>query len=175
MNLEKMKALLSRLLNLKKTDYIAILLIAAMALIVMVPIKEEKKGEEKINQDKDIEASRTDITYEQSLEKKLENILKNIDGVGKVRVMITLSDDGEKNIDKDVKESTEYVEKTTVIYENDDGGQPYIVSKKKPQIEGVLVVAEGGGQPQVNNDISSAIQALFDVEMHKIKVAKMLS
>ena len=116
-----------------------------------------------------------DEEYEKLLEKKLEGILERMDGVGEVSVMITLSDDGTRIVDKDTKETSESIEKTTVIYDDQDASVPYVTSTDKPTVSGVLVVAQGGGSPQVNNDISNAVSALFDVPMHKIKIAKMIS
>ena len=43
-----------------------------------------------------------------------------------------------------------------------------------PEIEGVLVVAEGGDSPRIVSDISDAVKALFQVEAHRIKVIKMI-
>ena len=40
-------------------------------------------------------------------------------------------------------------------------------------IEGVVVVAQGAGSPQVEQDIMETAQALFPVAAHKIKVCKM--
>lgn len=40
-------------------------------------------------------------------------------------------------------------------------------------IEGVVVVAEGAGIPQVEQDIIETAQALFPIAAHKIKVCKM--
>lgn len=42
------------------------------------------------------------------------------------------------------------------------------------QIEGVVVVAEGGNTPQVRQDITETAQALFPIAAHKIKVCKMV-
>ncbi|MBP3506454.1 MAG: hypothetical protein J6K43_08655 [Lachnospiraceae bacterium] len=42
------------------------------------------------------------------------------------------------------------------------------------QIEGVVVVAEGGNTPQVRQDIVETAQALFPIAAHKIKVCKMV-
>ena len=39
-----------------------------------------------------------------------------MDGVGEVSVMITLSDDGTRIVDKDTKETSESIEKTTGIF-----------------------------------------------------------
>ena len=35
------------------------------------------------------------------------------------------------------------------------------------------MVAEGGGDTAVQNNISEAVMALFDIELHKIKIVKM--
>lgn len=41
-----------------------------------------------------------------------------------------------------------------------------------PEIEGVLVIAQGGENAVVVQNITEAIQALFGVEAHKIKIMK---
>ena len=40
-------------------------------------------------------------------------------------------------------------------------------------IRGVLVVAQGGGDPVIVQNITEAVMALFGIEAHKIKVMKM--
>ena len=42
----------------------------------------------------------------------------------------------------------------------------------RPEISGVVVTADGGGSPTVQAEISAAVEALFDVPSHKIKVLK---
>lgn len=177
MNLTGMKQICSRFMKLKKNDYIVILLIGVLILIVMMPVgkKSEKTTESKTKEESGNAATVSEDGYEKELEQKLQSILESMDGVGEVRVMITLSDDGTQNLDKDIKESTEYIEKNTVIYDEDDKSMPYVTSTDRPAVEGVFVVAQGGGNPQIDNDISCAVQALFDVAPHKIKIAKMLS
>ena len=44
-----------------------------------------------------------------------------------------------------------------------------------PKISGVVVVAEGGEDPHVIQNIHEAVQALFQVEAHKIKVMKIVT
>ena len=41
-----------------------------------------------------------------------------------------------------------------------------------PRIEGVLVIADGGDNAIVIENITEAVQALFGVDTHKIKVMK---
>ncbi|MCD8249989.1 MAG: hypothetical protein LUC60_09110 [Lachnospiraceae bacterium] len=49
---------------------------------------------------------------------------------------------------------------------------PYVRSETNPQVEGVLIVAEGGDNGDVKADIIDAVQALFGIEAHKIKIMK---
>ena len=50
---------------------------------------------------------------------------------------------------------------------------PYIVKELEPEIAGVLVIAEGGNNEVIKSDVIAAVQVLFDVPAHKIKVMKM--
>ena len=43
----------------------------------------------------------------------------------------------------------------------------------EPEVLGVLVVAKGGDNPVTVREITEAVQALFGIEVHKIKVMKM--
>ena len=63
---------------------------------------------------------------------------------------------------------------TTVYEDTGDGGQtPYISSSTYPEIRGVIVVAQGGGNPVIVQQIQEAVMALFHIEAHEIKVLKM--
>ena len=65
-------------------------------------------------------------------------------------------------------------EETTVYEETQDGRQiPYVVKEYEPEIEGVIVAAQGADQPAVVQNILEAVQALLKVEVHKVKVLKM--
>ena len=57
--------------------------------------------------------------------------------------------------------------------ESSTGQNPYVIKEISPKIEGVVVIAEGGDNPVVIQDISEAVQALFDVDTHKIKIMKL--
>ena len=109
-----------------------------------------------------------------------------MEGVGKVSVMVTVADQGEDIIEKDKTEHTSTVtntdsgsmEMTTEKESGEEtGGEkaPYVSKEILPEIEGVLVVAEGGDSPRIVSDISDAVKALFQVEAHRIKVVKMSS
>lgn len=132
-------------------------------------------------------------SYVQHLEAKLEKILGTMEGVGSVKVMITVNSSGEQIVEKDVPNSkslttesdsdggnrsvNEYDNKESTVYIVDGSGSqvPYVVKQLEPAIEGVMIVAQGGGNAIVNKNITEVVQALFGIEPHKIVVMKMKS
>ena len=58
----------------------------------------------------------------------------------------------------------------TVLQDTSDGAHtPYVRKEIRPQVEGVLISAEGGDHAVVRKEITEAVQALFGIETHKIK------
>lgn len=104
--------------------------------------------------------------------------------------MITLRSGGQKIIEKDQSGSSQTTEeedsaggkrtveestsdKTSVYEQGADGSSiPYVSKELSPEIEGVVVIADGGGNAVTAQDITEAVQALFGVEAHKIKIMK---
>ena len=58
-------------------------------------------------------------------------------------------------------------------YDTGDTRQPYVICRQMPKIEGVVVVAQGGGNAKTVTEISNAVMSLFPVEAHKVVVVKM--
>lgn len=133
----------------------------------------------------------TDISdYEAYLEEKTARTLRYVEGVGEVKVMITLKSGAQKIIEKDQQSSSQTTEeadsqggtrtsndissdKTSIYEQNSDGSQsPYVSKELLPEIEGVIVIADGGDNAVVVQNITEAVQALFGVEAHKIKIMK---
>ncbi len=164
-----------------------------LLLIIAMPADTDKNKEqnmpEKESSEKTEQGAENKISYGRELERKLEQILGEMEGVGKVEVMITLKDDGERILDKDITRSSQEVseedgtvkrntresqyQEETVFSKETENGQPFVAKETTPQIEGVLVVAEGGENAKTVKNISDAVLALFPVEVHKIKVVKM--
>ena len=166
--------------KLKKTDWIALALTGAILLIIALPqdnenkaIKAEETIQEEVTQSSDNSQPESYVSY---LEDRLEEVLGQMEGVGKVKVMITISDGGETVVEKDVRTTIDSeTQEETVFVEDKAGSYPYVGKEIMPSIEGIVVVAEGGGNATVAANISNAAMALFPVEAHKIIVVKMSS
>lgn len=180
--------------GMDKTAWILVILLGLLFLVIAMPTDGGKKTEEKeaettretSGQDKDTGiAGKKDET-----EERLELMLSNIEGVGKVKVMITYKDSGTQVVEKDssvnssstteedssggTRKVTEQERNEETVYGSTGGdGEPFIAKELTPGIEGILVVAEGGDKTSVKQNISNAVLALFPVEAHKIVVVKM--
>lgn len=185
---------------LKKENMIVIILIGVLLLVIAIPVNPKKTKTEDIKQQpEDINQSftdssveeNTDQSYVENLESRVEDILSSMEGVGNVKVMITLQSSQETIVEKDMPTSRSNISETdgsggnrntnemdsqeTTVYTTNQNGDkiPYVIKTKEPEIEGVTVVAQGGDNAVVQKNISEVIQALFHIELHKIKVVKM--
>lgn len=175
-------------LNLKdKNTWLILGLFGLLLLVIALPSGRTDRSRYSVVQtseeaaDTAAETPEADDTVSR-LETRLEETLSLIDGAGKVRVMITLKDSGEKVVEKDITRRTGQGEAGTgqtdltqsSVYEKTDEGElPYISNELTPQVEGVLVVAQGGGNSLVKQNILQGVMALFPIEAHKITIVKM--
>lgn len=132
-------------------------------------------------------------SYEEEMEARLKEALMKVEGIGNVEVMITLKSSKESVTLKDTPYSQESLDESdssggerksttidkkeeTVLQNSGTGGStPYVIKELEPEIEGVLVIAQGGGSQTIIGEIVGAVEVLFDVPAHKIKVMKMNS
>lgn len=174
--------------NLKdKNTWLILGIFGVLLLVIALPADQTgKKGSEAAQTV--VEETTQQTGQERSddataaLEKRLEETLSLIDGAGKVRVMITLKDTGEKVVEKDVTRRTDTDTggnensdlSQSSVYEKDGSTEtPYVSNEMTPQVEGVLVVAQGGGNSLVKQNILQSVMALFPLEAHKITIVKM--
>ena len=176
--------------KLKRSDWLNLVLAGILILIIALPTdtkekKQAEKSKENISKENNtMEASKDEI------ERKLEDILEKIDGAGDVKVMITYQDSGTQVVEKDKNTSENSLEESdstggvrstkeqqlqesTVYEEADAGNTPFVSKELLPKVEGILIVASGGDNQKVKQNISEAVLALFQVEAHRIKIVKM--
>ena len=129
--------------------------------------------------------------YVENQEQRLKDILEQIDGVGKSEVMIRAKASKEYVVEKDIstgsstvsetdaqggsRQSSDITKDESSLYTKDSNGNdvPWVIKEMEPEIEGVLVAAEGGGNEAVAGEITQAVQVLFNIPVHKIKVVTM--
>lgn len=190
---KKEKVLEKKRLTIKEIgiDKLLIILLSGVALVIL-SIPGGKSKELETSETESIkEISITGDTYEKLLEERLEKTLSKVEGVGQIKVMITIKSTSEKIVLKEnpytnqattetdseggsrVSTEVSHSDLTVYIEESDGSKIPYVIKEMEPKIEGVVVIAQGGDKASIASEIMGAVGALFDVPSHKIKVLKM--
>lgn len=110
----------------------------------------------------DKSAQNTDFSvdnYVAGLEKRMENILEQMDGAGSVRVMITVS--------SGLKTVPHYKEDGTILT---SGGKPVVEKEEFPTPIGVVIVADGADSYFVKSQIIAATVSLLGVKAERVQV-----
>ncbi len=136
-------------------------------------------------------AAKPAADYEKELEERIAQLLKSVEGVGKVDVMVVLSSSSEKVYRTDRSENTSTTkekdasggerdiassqsEENTILSQQSgsNGTSPLIQKELYPEISGIVISAQGGDSPTVQAEISQAMEALFGLAPNKVKVLK---
>ena len=169
--------------------------IGLILLIILWPIgrKDSGDGEDTgiLSQEPEQQNSEALEDYVAYQERRLKNIVEKIKGAGKAEVMITAKASREIVVEKDRTSSSEKTDETdnsggtritqsqseqsSAVMASGQSGQaePYVVKSLEPEIEGVVVAAQGAGDAAVAQEIVNTVSVLFDVPAHKVKVVQM--
>ena len=114
----------------------------------------------------------------QELEKRMEEVLKRVDGAGEVSVVInyestselvpaTKTDLSEQQSSSDGKSQNSESKSEDIAQVS---GNAVILKEKQPKVRGVMVVAKGAKDIRVKNDILFAVMTLLDVTADKVEI-----
>ena len=171
---------------------ILIITIIAINLIWNDNKKEEVKQEEsektKVLANENVVETKTNNN--DTLSTRLENILKQIQGVGEVKVFINYAESSEvmpmynENSQSSTTEETDTsggirkIQETDtqkdIIYQEENGLKTPMTQKViEPKIEGAIITAKGAENIDVKTTIIQAVEAVTGLATHKIQVFQM--
>ena len=175
----------------------AIILIITIIVINVIWNGDERKSTKDTTKDYSKKLASNTTTEETSeacessdLEKKLENILSKIQGVGKVKVFINYSQSSETvamyNENSKVSQTEEtdtsggkrVIESTDsqkdIVFKEENGEKIPITQKIiQPKIEGAIITAQGANDATTKSNIMQAVEAATGIATHKIQVFEM--
>ena len=185
---------LEKLRHMRKDQLLIFFLVGMLLLVIALPSgtkeKEKDSRHSEIDGEEAVGTQAEEQDYARYLERRLEETLSQLDGAGNVRVMVTLQSSAQKIVEKDTQgerdaiteedsqggrrtsENTSHQE--TTVYEGmgEKSQEPYVSKELTPRVEGVVVLAEGGENALVKRNITEAIQALFGIDTHKIRIMR---
>lgn len=113
----------------------------------------------------------TPQSYASQLEQQLEELIGEVEGAGRCRVMVTLVS-GEETVYATDTEQGETSSRSEHVLVDD---KALVERVDCPGILGVAVVCEGGGSSSVQNTVTRLVQALTGIGSNHITVTKMVT
>jgi len=163
---------------LAKYKYVLIVILAGVLLLA---IQSRETAPPESVPSAGAEDAPSDAESLSAFEAELEDILGKIEGVGEVRVMLTLRVGTERLYAQDTDltrdASGEFISdqrSETVLFSVSSGGQQALLLREDPpRYRGALVVCQGGNSAKVQMTVVQAVSALTGLGSDKIQVTKM--
>lgn len=152
--------------------YKFVLLIILVGIMLML-LPTGKKTQEAVKKN-----STEESTFSlEDTEEKMSDILSHIQGVGHIRVMLTLKSGSQLHLAEDIsrsgKETDTRFDSETVTINCGSGSQEVVVTQQiYPTYQGAVIVCQGAEQSSVRLAITEAVSALTGLSADKISIVK---
>ena len=163
---------------LKKYKYAALVLLLGIALLLLPSGKSKKE----VQDSKTVSAELDDDGYAALTEQRLTQMLSQIDGAGRVEVMLTLRTGGRTRYQTDTQLSESTTEdgtqkseerKTVILSEGSAYDKAAVAAVDYPLFQGALILSEGADSASVKLALIQAVSALTGLSSDQITVVKM--
>ena len=152
-----------------KYKFVALVALAGIVLLLWPSGREETASPQAVS------------AVQAELQEEMEDILGRIQGVGEVRVLLTVDSDGERQLAEDSELSysgstaapEDYSRSSqTVLVDDGSAEAPVVTRTVYPTYRGALVVCQGGDRADVKLAVTEAVAALTGLSADRITVAK---
>lgn len=160
--------------KIKKIKHKEIIIAIVVIMVAILTYTFYVNGQDKVES--------KEVTTSESLTAELEQVLGAIKGVGDVKLLIVYNGGDRLDIAYDENKTTTVIEedgvRTEITEDNSipimvNGDEPLVIGTKRAEIDGVLVVCEGGDDQAVRVAVMQAISTLLKVDYNSINVLAM--
>lgn len=135
----------------------------------LIPDKDNKKSSETEN------SAFSESAYLDETEKRLGDFLRNMEGVGNVKVMITLKG-GElytyvREDRKSVSENKTETDESYVMSGREKN--PVLETVSNPEIKGAVIACDGASNPSVKTDVYNTVSKVLGIPTSDIYVTEL--
>ena len=159
----------------KKLMFIFILGFIGVLMLVFMNSYSKKESAKNITEAETTSIVGSTYDMEKLLEKKLEDVISEINGAGKTKAVVSVSSSGEyvyaKNVKKENDNDSVSEDSEIVIYESQNGTDAgLVISIRSPDIIGVAIICEGGESSVVKAEITKLVTSLFGIGSDRVYV-----
>ena len=148
----------------RKYRYVLVVILVGI-LLMALPEKEEKPR-----------AASEEITAEDpfTLEERLSQMLSQVEGAGKVRVLLTEARGQQTVYEMDVEQRTEESRRKAVLIQRSDRGETGLVRQINPPVyQGALILCQGADSARIRLHMIQAVSSITGLSSDKVTVLKM--
>ena len=163
----------------RKYQYPLLILLVGVVLLCLGRGGEESAGETEAAAQSEQSAAAEEFDLD-AFEERLGVTLANIEGAGRVQVVLSLKTAGESVYAADVRraggnvsDGGDYESTLTVVSDRTSGESPVLVKTYYPEFRGALVVCDGADDPQVRTRVLEAVQAVCGLTSAEVSITKM--
>lgn len=153
--------------------YAALVAALGVALLLIPYGGDKKSAADSTAADTDVAAADTDT------ERRMEEILTKIDGVGELHLMLTADTGAARQLAQNTQlsysgatEAPDDYQRSSEVVLSGSADAPVVTQTRCPTWRGALVVCQGGGNPQVQLAVTQAVAALTGLGSDRITVVK---
>ena len=146
----------------KKYKYVGLVVLAGILLMLLPGKKTDAQTQE----------GGGSFSLEDT-ERRMEELLGRMDGVGRVQVMLTLKNGPELELAEDTDADERGQRRETVTLGRGSGTQDVVVTRERyPSYQGAVVVCEGAGDAAVRLALTEAVSALTGLSADRISIVQ---
>ncbi|MCI6999641.1 MAG: stage III sporulation protein AG [Clostridiales bacterium] len=154
----------------KKYKFVLLVVLVGIILMLLPVSSQTKETEENKSQ---IPQESFDLA---AMEQRMEEVLGKIDGVGKLRLMLTLQSGTRLTLAEDTQRDQDRTQREIVTLNRGSGNQEIVITNRfYPVYQGAVVVCQGADSSAVRLAITETVQALTGLPSDRIRVAKWTS
>lgn len=154
----------------KKYKFVLLVVLVGIILMLLPVSSQTKETEENKSQ---IPQESFDLA---AMEQRMEEVLGKIDGVGKLRLMLTLQSGTRLTLAEDTQRDQDRTQREIVTLNRGSGNQEIVITNRfYPVYQGAVVVCQGADSSAVRLAITEMVQALTGLPSDRIRVAKWTS
>ena len=163
----------------KKYRYLIFIIVAGLVVLLIPSAESKEKGRETLQEE--------EVFDLENFEKKVEDVLSNGEGIGRVKVVLTIKSGMEHVYAEEMKSNTRQQQengeitdvdkdsdrKPSILSKSNGGEEAVVIKKIYPEFMGAAVVCDGADDPEVKLYITDVISSLTGISSDKITVIKM--
>ncbi|MCH5206711.1 MAG: hypothetical protein J1F09_07125 [Oscillospiraceae bacterium] len=149
--------------------------IAVMLLLLLSTVSCERKETSAVREETENAAE-----IEKTLERRLEQLISQIDGVGSVSVMVTLDTVSERVYEKDKRSESssqgnsesrsESESRETEVVLSGSAKQPVQIGTVQPKVRGAAVVCSGASDPVIRERVTNTVAKALNIGVSRVYV-----